>query len=386
MHLLHRSIHVLLLVGFLAAIPAQAQQSTVQIKVDASQASTRLILTHSSAVAYEVREREGTVEIAYANPMRAEPAALVLDDPILSRYELQGGNRLVLHTGPGFRSYDAFELRNPFRLIIDMQGSRRTAESPVVQPPRPRPGAQGKIIVIDPGHGGVETGAIGPTGLQEKDIALDLARRLRRILQNDPNLSVVLTRDEDRLVGLDERTAIANHNQATLFLSIHLNASPRPKAHGAETYFLSTKATDDEARTLAALENDASGVSDDSVYTVEGERRDLDLVLWDLAQNQYLAESSVLAENMQIHLNELTGTRDRGVRQAPFRVLMGATMPSILVEVGFISNPDEESKLRDEVYRTRVAQAMGAAVHDFLADLERLSRPTHSGAPGTGRP
>jgi len=196
----------------------------------------------------------------------------------------------------------------------------------------------------------------------------------------------VLTRDEDRLVGLDERTAIANHNQATLFLSIHLNASPRPKAHGAETYFLSTKATDDEARTLAALENDASGVSDDSVYTVEGERRDLDLVLWDLAQNQYLAESSVLAENMQIHLNELTGTRDRGVRQAPFRVLMGATMPSILVEVGFISNPDEESQLRGEVYRTRVAQAMAAAVHDFLSDLERLSRPTYSGAPGASQP
>ena len=383
---LRRSIYVLLLVGFLAGIPAQAQQSTVQIKVDASQASTRLILTHSSSVAYEVRELEGSVEIAYANPMRAEPAALVLDDPILSRYELQGGNRLVLHTGPGFRSYDAFELRNPFRLIIDMQGSRRSTDSLVVEPPRPRPGAQGKIIVIDPGHGGVETGAIGPTGLQEKDIALDLARRLRQILQNDPKLSVVLTRDEDRLVGLDERTAIANHNQATLFLSIHLNASPRPKAQGAETYFLSTKATDDAARTLAALENDASGVSDDSVYTVEGERRDLDLVLWDLAQNQYLAESSVLAENMQIHLNELTGTRDRGVRQAPFRVLMGATMPSILVEVGFISNPDEESKLRGEAYRSRVAQAMAEAVNDFLSDLERLSRPTRSGAPGAGRP
>jgi len=383
---LRRSIYVLLLVGFLAAIPAQAQQSTVQIKVDASQASTRLVLTHSSSVAYEVREREGSVEIAYATPMRAEPAELLLDDPILSRYKLQSGNRLVLYTGPGYRSYEAFELRNPFRLIIDMQGSRRSADRPVVEPPRRRRDAQSKIIVIDPGHGGIETGAVGPTGLQEKDIALDLARRLRQILQRDRKLSVVLTRDEDRLVGLDERTAIANHNQADLFLSIHLNASSRPKAHGAETYFLSTKSTDDEARTLAALENGASGVSDDAVYTVEGERRDLDLLLWDLAQNQYLAESSVLAENMQIHLNELTGTRDRGVRQAPFRVLMGATMPSILVEVGFISNPDEEVQLRADAYRTRVAQAMAAAVYDFLSDLERLSLPTYSGAPGASQP
>jgi N-acetylmuramoyl-L-alanine amidase len=377
-----------LLVAFLAAVPVRAQQSTVQIKVDASQASTRLVLTHSTDVAYEVRQGEGRLEIVYATPMRAQPSELLLDDPILSRYEMREGNRLVLYTGPGYRGYDAFELRNPFRLIVDMQGSRRAADdSPVIQsPPTRRRVAGQKIIVIDAGHGGIETGAIGPTGLEEKDVALDLARRLRRILQDDRKLSVVLTRDEDRLVGLDERTAIANHNQADLFLSIHLNASSRPKAHGSETYFLSTKATDDEARTLAALENDASGVSGDAVYTVDGERRDLDLVLWDLAQNQYLAESSVLAENMQIQLNELTGTRDRGVRQAPFRVLMGATMPAILVEVGFISNPDEESRLRDDVYRTRVAQAMAAAVHEFLADLERLSRPAYSGTPGASQP
>jgi N-acetylmuramoyl-L-alanine amidase len=267
-----------------------------------------------------------------------------------------------------------------------MQGSRRSAEPPAVERPRRPRDPQAKIVVIDPGHGGVETGAVGPTGLQEKEVALDLARRLRQALQSDRKLSVVLTRDEDRLVGLDERTAIANHNQADLFVSIHLNASSRTNARGAETYFLSTKATDDEARTLAALENDAAGVSDDSVYTVDGERRDLDLVLWDLAQNQYLAESSVLAENMQIQLNELTGTRDRGVRQAPFRVLMGATMPSILVEVGFISNPDEEAQFRSDVYRTQVAQAMALAVYEFLADLERLSRPSYSEAPGASQP
>jgi N-acetylmuramoyl-L-alanine amidase len=94
----------------------------------------------------------------------------------------------------------------------------------------------------------------------------------------------------------------------------------------------------------------------------------------------------VLAENMQIHLNELTGTRDRGVRQAPFRVLMGATMPSILVEVGFISNPDEETRLRSTEYRSRVAQAMANAIYDFLADLERLSTPDFSAGSGGSRP
>ena len=149
----------------------------------------------------------------------------------------------------------------------------------------------------------------------------------------------MLTRDEDRLVGLDERTAIANHNRADLFLSIHVNASPRARASGAETYYLSTNASDDEARILAALENQ-SGQQDSAVPNPRVEQGSLDLVLWDLAQNQYLAESSALAESIQQHMNWMTGTRSRGVRQAPFRVLMGAMMPAVLVEVGFISNPE----------------------------------------------
>jgi N-acetylmuramoyl-L-alanine amidase len=245
--------------------------------------------------------------------------------------------------------------------------------------PTPRRDPGKKIIVIDPGHGGIEQGAVGPTGLREKDVTLDLARRLKTSLEKNEDISVVLTRDEDRLVGLDERTAIANHNRATLFLSIHLNASRRTTARGAETYFLSTEATDDEARTLAALENRASGVDEKSVYSGNGDSSDLDLVLWDLAQNQYLAESSVLAESMQRHLNELTGTPDRGVRQAPFRVLMGATMPAILVEAGFVSNPKEEERFKVLGYRNQVVSAMAAAVRDFLADLERLSQPAATG-------
>jgi N-acetylmuramoyl-L-alanine amidase len=180
----------------------------------------------------------------------------------------------------------------------------------------------------------------------------------------------VLTRDEDRLVGLDERTAVANHNKADLFLSIHLNASPRRDATGAETYYLSTEATDDEARTLAALENRSH-----SSPRSEAQTDPLDLVLWDLAQNQYQAESSALAESMQRHLNLLTGTRNRGVRQAPFRVLEGAMMPAILVEVGFISNPDDEARLGSAAYRARVVGAMVNAVQEFLLDLERFAKP-----------
>ncbi|NIM01625.1 MAG: N-acetylmuramoyl-L-alanine amidase, partial [Acidobacteria bacterium] len=237
--------------------------------------------------------------------------------------------------------YESFELRNPFRLVLDLQSG---AVGSITAPPPAERDPTRKIVVIDPGHGGVETGATGPTGLREKEVALDLARRVQRRLQRDRNLTVVLTRDEDRLIGLDERTAIANHNRADLFLSIHLNASPRSTATGAETYFLSNDATDDDARTLAALENRAAGVSENQTNAAND--RNLDLVLWDLAQNQFLAESSLLAERVQWHLNALTGTRDRGVRQAPFRVLMGAMMPAILIEAGFLSNVEEEERFR----------------------------------------
>src|SRR5262249_32725695 len=160
-------------------------------------------------------------------------------------------------------------------------------------------------------------------------------------------VTVVLTRDDDRVLPLDDRTAIANQNRAELFLSLHLNASKRKSAVGAETYFLSPSATDADAKSLAAAENASRGSTDapSAATTARGTDAGLDLILWDLAQNSHLAESSKLAEAVQRSLNGLTGIKDRGVRQAPFRVLMGATMPAILVESGFISNPDEESRL-----------------------------------------
>lgn len=351
------------------ATPATAQRATVRVDIDTSGASTRVVLTHSEQVGYAIDSDRNKLEISYARPVLVEPSELRVGDPILSRYEFRGDQRIVFRLGDGYRTFESFELRNPFRLVLDLQGTRPEQFDPAATSRRGDPNTT--VVVLDPGHGGIEEGAVGPTGLREKDVTLDIARRLKRALERDRGLSVVLTRDEDRLVGLDERTAIANHNRAALFVSIHLNSSPRQSATGAETYFLNADATDDEARTLAALENDAAGVG--TVVTTDGERRDLDLVLWDLAQNRYLAESSMLAENIQRRLNELTGTRDRGVRQAPFRVLMGATMPAILVEVGFISNPDEEARFRDGAYVDSVVRGLTEAVQAFLAQIRDLS-------------
>ena len=369
--MLPRSVRLVPLLVLLAvATPSFAQRTRVDVSVDRSPTSTRLILTHSEQIGYVIEERNGRLEVIYSGPVAIEPAAQRFDDGVLKRYEQRRGNRLVLRIGEGFRGYESFELRNPFRLVLDLQSVSMGNVAPA---PLANRNPQQKIIVIDPGHGGVETGAIGPTGLREKEVALDLARRVQRRLQRDRNLTVVLTRDEDRLIGLDERTAIANYNRADLFLSIHLNASPRSTATGAETYFISNDATDDDARTLAALENGAAGVRRDPIDKATD--RNLDLVLWDLAQNQYLAESSLLAERVQWHLNNLTGTRNRGVRQAPFRVLMGATMPAVLVEAGFVSNIDEEERFRSMEYRARVAEAIETAVREFLRELDRLQVP-----------
>jgi N-acetylmuramoyl-L-alanine amidase len=201
-------------------------------------------------------------------------------------------------------------------------------------------------------------------------------------------VSVVLTRDDDRLLSLDERTAIANHNRAALFISIHLNSSRRSDAQGAETYYLSGEATDDEARTLAALENKVYRITDedDDRELPAGPGDPLELILWDLAQNQYLIESSHLAESVQRELNALVGTRDRGVRQAPFRVLTGATMPAILVEVGFVSNPQEEERLKSPAYRDHVVEAIASAVAEFLSGRARIAGHTSGAVGGASRP
>lgn len=346
----------------------------VDVTVDFAGPSTRVVLTHSEKVVFAVSGRSGRVEILYAEPVRLDPTVRSFEDPIFQGWELQGGRTLILRAGPGFARFDSFQLRNPSRLVLDFQGSRDTGSTggPAATPPAAAPVQAGTIIVIDPGHGGIEDGAIGPRGLIEKNVALDLARRLRTQLSQRRDTTVILTRDGDRHVPLDERTAIANHNRADLFLSIHLNASRRADAHGAETYYLSTEATDDEARRLAALENGIPG--QERPTSPDLKERGLDLVLWDLAQNQFQAESAALAETVQREMNALTGTRNRGVRQAPFRVLTGATMPAILIEVGFISNPEEEQQLQSAEYRDRLVRAIDKAVRHYLIGLQRLKQ------------
>jgi N-acetylmuramoyl-L-alanine amidase len=273
---------------------------------------------------------------------------------------------------------DSYVLENPFRLVFDVH---RTS-SVVTAPPRPlAPRPEGwfgiRTIVVDPGHGGKATGAIGPSGVQEKDLTLELARELKSRLEHRLPVRVVLTRDNDIEVDHDVRTAIANQNQADLFISIHLNSSLGEGAHGAETYFLSTEASDARAAQAAATEN----LGTDSAVPEDTAAQDLQLILWDLAQTHHLAESQRLANLIQGELNETLQLKDRGVKQAPFRVLMGATMPAVLVEVGFVSNPEEEKKLQDSSYRLALVEALTRAVGRYKAVAENREQPPGDRAP-----
>lgn len=235
-------------------------------------------------------------------------------------------------------------------------------------------------VVIDPGHGGEDQGARGHGGILEKDLVLDVAKRLAARLRSH-SLRVVMTRDDDSTVPLETRTSIANDARGDLFISIHANAYRARTAQGIETYFASLEASDAEAGRLAALENEAFGSQPPAA-------RDDPLValLGDMIATEHLVESQHFARAAQGQMAADGGT-SRGVKQAPFVVLMGVQMPASLVEIGFISNPGEAKALRGASRRDALADALARAVLEFgrRYDAKRgTAGPLTSPAPGDG--
>lgn len=230
----------------------------------------------------------------------------------------------------------------------------------------PRPARRISRVLLDPGHGGHDPGAEGRLGTQEKMLALDIARRVRRRLESQ-GLQVSLTRECDTFVSLAERTRLANQSGFEIVISIHINAAPNRKACGLETYFLSDAKTDWE-RAVAAREN----ASFEQELAANSEVRDqLGLILADLAQNEFLFESSEMAAHIQEATLRATRMNDRGVRQAGFYVLRGCFMPAVLVECGFISNRSEEKLLRRSEFRDKLARGIADGCLAFIREYER---------------
>ncbi len=264
-------------------------------------------------------------------------------------------------------NYKVLTMEDPIRLIIDIYGEKPVASVK-------------KRIVLDPGHGGHDPGAVGPKNLYEKDVVLDIALKLKKILAKDPNLEIFLTRETDIFIPLEQRTAIANSKNADLFVSVHANASPRRDAKGIETYLLNWT-SDEEAMKVAAREN---AISLKKMKKMNEGKDVLDIMLSDLRRDNKRDESLKLANFVQQSLvNNLNKSYshvvDHGVKQALFYVLFGAQMPSVLVEVSFISNPLEEKLLSKDGYRSELARSMASGINKYMSGVPEGQTIAQSG-------
>jgi N-acetylmuramoyl-L-alanine amidase len=295
-----------------------------------------------------------------------------------------GGVEIRLLPQHGSAKVRAFSLTDPDRIVVDVlstesegqpNGHPEPSSSSTSATPRTGAAGSGKelhgagiTVVLDPGHGGHDTGAVGPTGLMEKDVVLDLALRLQRLLQERLGLRVILTRSEDVFVPLQERSALANRAKADFFISLHINGSSQRDALGFETYYFTQEPSDTDARESAQRENlaiERNGASGEGLESL------LRITLADLAVTRDIRESSELAELVLASLDGIMRVENRGVKSGPFRVLATATMPAILVESAFITNPKEERKLRRDEYRQRIAEALCEGIGKFMTRYER---------------
>jgi len=263
-----------------------------------------------------------------------------------------GQRKLVIHVEKG-------EL--PEIPDVDFAGRRMTE---ILDDSRRTGGREIVRVAIDPGHGGIDKGKVGPTGLMEKEINLDIAMRLRDLLVGDYDMEVIMTRDEDVLVPLMRRAETANSEGADIFVSIHCNGWFHPDAGGYETFFLSQAKTEEATR--LAMEENASMQFEGAGVSAE-ELDDLGFMLWDMVQNEFVTESSELAELIQRELGDAVEIRNRGVKQAGLIVLKGCRMPAVLVEAAFLSNPHEERLLADRRFREEIARGIAEAIQRYRA-------------------
>jgi N-acetylmuramoyl-L-alanine amidase len=350
------------------------QAPRVSVNTFVSGDAVRVVLEASEKVPFRVAQEERRITVAVPRDLLdVSYQQERLTGGIVDLVQFLGGkdNLFAITLGRRFQQLKSTEEEGPpARLILEFQAvptavGKVPVPSPTPAPTLPEAGAL-RTVVIDPGHGGGEVGAQGPGGTVEKDVTLAIARKLRAALVNGLGLQAFLTRDADQEVPLDERAAFANNYKADLFISIHANASQSHGARGSEVYFLAYQAKDEESRRLAAQEGALAPAA-----MPAGASADVSLILWDMAQAEHLEESSTLATRIQEQLSEVTGSQGRGVKQAPFRVLVGAAMPAVLVEVAFISNADEERLLTSDAYQNKVVGAVVRGVATYQQQRAR---------------
>lgn len=351
---------------------------------------TRVMLDLSHETRFEVRRLKEDplkrtpariyIDILDAKLALASKDTLAVDDGVLRQVRVGQYSadvvRVVLDMN-ALRAHNAFIIPAPTQLVIDIlaQGVQQKApakevatrvepanQKPNVGAKRAHPPAAGgglRKIVLDPGHGGKDPGAIGVGGIAEKDIVLSVAKKLARKLKTELGVQVFLTRNDDHFVPLEERTAMANSEDADLFISLHVNASPNSETRGIETYYLDNT-TDEAALRLAAREN----------RTSRRNISDLQFILSDMMQNMKLEDSITLAYRVQGALvggmtKVMDDVKDLGVKKALFHVLVGARMPSVLVEMFFISNRVEARAMSQDSYQDALVEGLYEGIQKF---------------------
>lgn len=310
----------------------------------------------------------------------------VMGSQVLTATRVVPPSTIEVGLGAAFASYRATEQREggQLRLTLDLLAStlpppaEPTATAPGEPSTTPRESTAPvdasslatettgvRTIVIDPGHGGTEQGARGPSGTLEKNVVLSIARQLEAAIEARLGLRVLLTRSGDETVALDARAAFANNNKADLFISIHANASVRSAVAGAEVFYVTLGEYGNAARSAAAEPGAL-------LPTLGGGQRAVDLILWEMAQAQHLNESARLARIIETEMRQRVPMSPRAIQQAPFRVLVGANMPAVLVETGFITNPTEEKRLNASDHQSQIVNALLSAVVRFKAGSERV--------------
>ena len=354
-----------------AAAPAEVGLEDVRVRSYPS--FTRIVVETSAAVTHRIESsgpREARVRLIGlgSGAHSQEIGDGLIAEVRVDRSGTDGVLRVIYEGTAG--TIRAITLADPPRIVLDIArpvdpGQRESREQL----------APLKTIVLDAGHGGHDSGATGPTGLMEKDLVLDVTRRVAKLVEARLGLKVLLTRDADNFVTLRDRTSYANRQHADLFVSIHANAHREAAADGVETYFLSSEATDSTARQVAALENGVVQLEQPTGRgSGQGQVDIVKAILWDLAQSEFQVESSRLAEVVHDSMTQSLRISNRGVKQAGFYVLGGAAMPAILLEIGFVTNPREERKLKDTKYRDEIARAILAGLAEYKRAWDQRAR------------
>ena len=287
---------------------------------------------------------------------------------------------VVLDAGSAMPRAVSTEAGNVTRVDIEVTSAVAPGDAAAPPPaPAPPPAAAApplfaapraiiQTIVIDPGHGGEDAGARGPDGTEEKQITLAVARRLRTLIETRLGIRVLLTRDDDRTVTLDQRSAVANNGKADLFVSLHVNAAPAPDVAGAEVFYLRLDREGEDARRAAETQSV-------SLPVLGGTTRTIDVIRWDLAQAPHVEDSAMFATLLEEDLRRRVPMGPHPVYDAPLRVLAGANMPAAVVEMAYLTNPGQERQARSEAFQTSVAESIYDAILRFRSYLEERGEP-----------